>query len=412
MTARAPRTAPDPARPVTRPRRRALRIGLVVIAVPVIGLGGLSLYAALFSGVASDPLYTETADDDRLGTVAIASPDEALTFARLPSGRVLIVTSYRQGSIEGIDLSAALGHEVRDPIQAFLEVGYDAIAAIAVNPADTRAAVDELGIPVDLGSHHIAAAVNFPEHAADSGVDKPFLFPKLVTPTGPHAPVQVGSALLDYEGELAWVTLEPVRQGESPEYLGLILANDYTDRDLLLHHLDPGDTSSGAGFTTGKSLPGFLPVGNLFVIPRDYRSFSDQVELNLYVNGQLRQRGSLGDLHWDVDELLAQTWARKDITWEHRGAQVGLLEDSTVIPARTMILSGTPAGTVFQELTVPMKISGFLSWMFGGWDKSIPQHAIDNYVAKARVARLYLQPGDQVVVHVDHMGVIDNRITS
>ena len=38
--------------------------------------------------------------------------------------------------------------------------------------------------------------------------DGPFLFPKLVTPSGPRAPVSAADRLLDYEVELCWVTLQ------------------------------------------------------------------------------------------------------------------------------------------------------------------------------------------------------------
>ena len=61
---------------------------------------------------------------------------------------------------------------------------------------------------------------------------------------------------------------------DRPASMGLVLCNDYTDRDALLRTLDPWNPGSGKGFTTGKSFPGSLPVGDLFVIPRDVRAFT------------------------------------------------------------------------------------------------------------------------------------------
>jgi len=223
--------------------------------------------------------------------------------------------------------------------------------------------------------------------------------------------VAAESALLDYEVELAWVSLAPLSEGASPEFMGLVLCNDYTDREALLRHIDVDDVVSGRGFTTGKSFPGFLPTGNLLVIPRDHRAFARKLELRLFVNHRLRQRSMAGEMIWDIDEILSQTWARRFLRFGHRGREVSLLDRSGVIPDRTLILSGTPHGTVFQGITTGQKLSGVLAWLLGGWGESIPSHAISAYVEDARSAGVYLQPGDQVAVHVDYLGVIRNDVT-
>jgi 2-keto-4-pentenoate hydratase/2-oxohepta-3-ene-1,7-dioic acid hydratase in catechol pathway len=237
------------------------------------------------------------------------------------------------------------------------------------------------------------------------------LFAKIVVPTGPYSTVAAGKGLLDYEVELAYVALGPLREGERAERVGLILCNDYTDRETLLHHLDVDDVESGKGFTTGKSFPGYLPVGNLLVVPRDFRRFAGTLDLRLYVNGELRQSASASEALWDFDELLAQTWARRATTWQHRGREVGLIEDGDVVPARTLVMSGTPAGTVFQGISTGQKIAGVGAWLLGGWSRSVPDHVIDAYLSDAHARGAYLQPGDRVTVHVDLMGVIDNEVT-
>jgi len=339
--------------------------------------------------------------------VAIADLAEALTFARA-GGRVIAVTEYRDGVVRGVDTGSG------DAIALVNEVPYDELVRrIRAAPEGARVSVraEELEIPIDVGEHHIAAATNFPEHAGDAGVeDGPFLFAKMVRPTGPYAEVSAGSGLLDYEVEVAWVTLAPLRPGETPERVGLVLCNDFTDRDTLLRHLDPWNVESGDGFTTGKSFPGFLPLGNLFVVPRDHRRFVDELELKLDVDGEPRQRSRASEMVWDLDEVLAQTWARRDQRWQHRGAQVALHPGGDAIPARTLILAGTPHGTAFDGIATAHYAAGLASWLLGGWDRPLPSHVVDAYLADARAEAIYLQPGDEVVIHVDRMGLLRNPV--
>ena len=321
---------------------------------------------------------------------------------------------YAGGSVETIDLSVALGRTVDDPIGVYRTEGYAALKALALRASAADRVVvpaDTLTIPVDLGSHHIAAGTNYPDHAGEAGVeDGPFLFAKLVEPTAPTAEVSAGAGLLDYEVELAWVTLEDVRDAKPPKQMGLILCNDYTDRDTLLHHVDVSDIASGKGFTTGKSFPGYLPVGDLFVIPRDYREFAKVRELRLSVNGELRQKSLVSAQVWGVDEMFAEAWTRRDQRLDHRGEQVSLFADGGVIEARTLLMSGTPAGTVFQNVSTSHKLRGVAAWVLGGFREPVATRVVDTYVADPTVRATYLKPGDRVTIRVDYLGTIDNEI--
>lgn len=377
----------------------------------------------------SEPAFEDVAEPGLFDGVAIADLDEALTFARVEAGgrrRVIAVTEYRDGEVRGVDLSSALGRDTHDPILIFNERGYDGLRDLVRSaPLDAKvtAPAASLVIPVDLGDHHIAVATNFPEHAGDAGVeDGPFLFAKLVRPSGPYDPVPAGEGLLDYEVEVAWVTLAAIgprrgpgatgalAHGGEPNFMGLILCNDFTDRDTLLGKIDPWNVESGAGFTTGKSFPGYLPLGNLFVVPRDHRRFAAGLELRLYVNDVLRQRSTAKEMIWDFDEIIAQSWARKEQRWDHRGRQVSLFGDSEVIPDRTLILSGTPHGTVFDGLRTRHYVSGLTTWLLGGWDEPIPEHVVSSYIDDARSAGVYLRADDRVEIHVDGMGVLRNQV--
>jgi 2-keto-4-pentenoate hydratase/2-oxohepta-3-ene-1,7-dioic acid hydratase in catechol pathway len=365
-----------------------------------------------------EPSFDAVAAPGELDSVAISDPETALTFARIgpdEARRLIAVTRYQAGRVEGVDLSLSLGRPITDPIRVFLEEGYEVLRGAVSEPAPgagVSISASELVIPLDLRDHHVAAGANFPEHAGETSVEHgPFLFPKLVRPTGPYSPVPVGAALLDYEVEVGWVPLQPLADSAPLETMGLVVCNDYTDRGTLLRGLDPGDVASGEGFAAGKSSPGYLPVGNLFVVPRDFRAFAENLELRLYVNGRLRQRSMAREMIWDVDDILAEIWARRALTWEHRGERVSLLGGSERIPDRILIMSGTPHGTVFRGISTRHKISGFLAWLLGDWEDSVPAHAISAYIDDARSAGVYLQPGDEVAIHVNHLGVIRNAVT-
>lgn len=363
-------------------------------------------------GLGADSAPAPSAAPPPLEQVTIAPSAEALTFARVArgsGGRVLAVTRYRDGRVEGVDLGAD------DPIRLVLGEGYDALRH-RIDSASSNDQVSvparDLGMPVDLRDRHVATGLNFPAHAGESGAgDEPFLFPKLTRPTGPYAPVAVEGRLLDYEVEIAWVPLAPLAEHDRPASMGLVLCNDYTDRDTLLRTVDPWDPASGRGFTTGKSFPGSLPVGNLFVVPRDVRTFAAELELRLWVNGHLRQRAPLAASTWKLDDLIAQTWARRDRTWDDRGASVRLPVDDGRIPDRTLIMSGTPDGTVFQAIGTGQRLRGLGAWLLGGWQRALPAHVIDAYIRDARDAGIYLRPGDRVAIHVERLGVIENEVT-
>ena len=383
-------------------------------------LGPVLLSAALAASASVEAADERgrSATSHRFDLVRIAAPTDALTFARVDvegRQRTIAVNRFEAGVVHGLDLSLLFERPIEDPISLFLAEGYDGILARITSAPGTpivSVPADRLTIPVDLGEHHIAAGTNYPEHAGEADVTEgPFLFPKVVRPTAAQTQVSAGDGLLDYEAELAFVTLQPIERGGVPSAIGVILCNDYTDRATLLRNVDVHDVTSGKGFTTGKSFPGYLPVGNLFVIPRDVRAFAAAIELRLWVNDAERQRSMVSAAVWNIDELIARTWDRSDVTWDHRGQHVRLIDDPRIIPERTLILSGTPAGTVFQGVGVRDKIAGLRDWLFGGWAMPLPAHVIEAYIRQASRRRAYLQPRDRVVVHVDFVGVIVNEIT-
>lgn len=297
--------------------------------------------------------------------------------------RLLLVSSYEGGEVTGVDLTAVFG--MSDPVALYNAQGYDEIAA--ASGGKVTLPLSALGIPVDLTASHIAAGTNFPEHAEESAVeDGPFLFAKEVEPTSFDAPIPAGDALLDCEVELCFVALEAFEISRAPAEAGLILCNDVTDRAKLMRNIDASDVTSGKGFTTGKSAPGYLPVGNLFVIPRDLRAFASAVELRLWRGDELKQSARQSEAIRDFDELVRQSAARQDVLWDFEGREVGLPIQDGVVPVRTAILAGTPDGTVFRGVDKSSMALGAWDWLAGGWDRTLVSHVVERQIAKERAA--------------------------
>lgn len=342
------------------------------------------------------------------GSVAIAPPEQALTFARTEvegRHRLLLVSSYQQAKVTAIDLTSVLGPEMDDPITAYQRYGYDGLAMLANKGMTVSVPVSSLVMPLALAASHIAVGTNFPEHAEESTVkDGPFLFPKEVEPTPFDAPVKAGDALLDYEVELCFVTLAPTDLGQTVDRMGMMLCNDVTDRAKLLRNVDPFNVTSGKGFTTGKSAPGYMPVGNLFIIPKDVRDFSQTIELRLYRNGVLKQAARQSEAIWDFDELLRQTKSRSDATWDYQGKVVKLPVEQGVIPSRTGILAGTPNGTIVQGINKSAYALGLLDFLMGGWNKPLTYWVVERHIAQEVAKNNYLQPGETVSAKVDYLG--------
>ncbi len=340
-------------------------------------------------------------------SVTIAPTSDALTFARLGT-QTIAVSRYVDGEVTGVPI----GTPGEDAITLVNRLGYDGVRAlITAGGASIRARVAALAVPVDLLGTHIAAGTNYREHADEATVDGgPFLFAKYVAPTPSRAPVPAGDALLDYEVELCLVTMAPATPGQRATG-GLLLCNDVTDRATLLREVDADHPESGVGFTSGKSAPGYLPVGDLFVVPRDLDAFVQGVTLQLSVNGTERQRTTATKWIWDLDRLLVEAGALRDQTWAYWGgtARLPFTADGQV-PARTLLLAGTPGGTVFAGVDVRAIGRGVVRWLAGGWDRPVTRQAIESYIALAREQQRYLQPGDRITIRVDGLGSMDSPV--
>ncbi len=132
---------------------------------------------------------------------------------------------------------------------------------------------------------------------------------------------------LDYEVELAVVIgkrafcIEPEAAGACVAGYSVIL--DLADR--ATQRLDQEMLSSA----TGKNLPTFAPMGPALVTPDEVAALDDQT-IKLWVNGDLRQSSTLGNMICKVDEAVAHY------------SQMGL-------DPGDVILMGTPAGVAIAK---------------------------------------------------------------
>jgi 2-keto-4-pentenoate hydratase/2-oxohepta-3-ene-1,7-dioic acid hydratase in catechol pathway len=347
----------------------------------------------------------------RMDGVPIAPTREALTFARFHGERglrLMRVERYEQGVVSGTDITALQQRGEADPISLWQQSSYDAIAE-ATGPAVSLPA-SALAVPFASTASQIAMGGTYPAHSNETRIPRPFVFPKLQPVHAWNMAVPSRTFLLDYEIELGIVALEPLRTGHRSSHFGLILASDYTDRDRLLRDLNIGDVTTGLAFAAAKSVVPAMPVGALFVIPKDVRAFHKKLELRLHVNDRLRQIALPRDLSWDIDRMVTESLARKALAFPMGRNTVALpIGADGAIPERTILLSGTTDGVVVRPPSGRQIFIGVTQWLVSlRW--TTPSLIVERSIAEAHADGHYLQPGDQVVMRADYLGLITNTI--
>lgn len=131
---------------------------------------------------------------------------------------------------------------------------------------------------------------------------------------------QEHTSALDYEVELVLVIgkkCKNVNKEDVKEMIfGYLIGNDFTARDLQTRHNQ---------WLKGKSLDGFTALSSR-VLTTDEIDFPPKLELKLYVNDYLRQKGNTEDLLFDIPTLLSE-----------------LSQGLTLYPG-DLIFTGTPSG--------------------------------------------------------------------
>jgi acylpyruvate hydrolase len=227
-------------------------------------------------------------------------------------------------------------------------------------------AVEDDGVPVEgvdllppIGrpGKIICIGLNYREHAEEAGLDAPetpTFFAKftnsLVRPGG-TAKLPEWSAKVDYEAEVAFVIGDRAKdvpeQSAMEHVAGYTLLNDLSARDYQF---------KTPQWMPGKVFDGAAPCGPALVTP-DEAGPHDAIEIELTLNGERMQKGSTADLIHSVPALVAYL------------SQLMTLEPGDLIS------TGTPAG-----------------------------------VGSTRDPKVWLKPGDEVVISSPQLGVLETRL--
>ncbi len=207
----------------------------------------------------------------------------------------------------------------------------------------------------------LAIGRNYREHAremkADEGAAEPLVFLKATTSViGPDDSILLPLSApdeVDYEGELAVVIGRRMKR-VGPDHalagvLGYACANDVSARDCQKRR--------DKQWARGKSFDTFCPLGPYLVLREELPSLN--VRLRTLLNGQVMQESGTGAMIFPIPELISY-----------------LSHQITLLPG-TVILTGTPAG-----------------------------------VGSARQPPVYLRPGDELVVEIEGVGRLSNRVVA
>jgi acylpyruvate hydrolase len=163
----------------------------------------------------------------------------------------------------------------------------------------------QLRRPVQAPTAVVCVGLNYGPHIIEMGrelPEQPTLFAKLPRAlTDPYAEIEIPAITekLDYEAELAVVigtAGRNVAESAAWDHVGgLTVLNDVSARDLQ---------NRTSEWLAGKTLQASTPFGPWIVTPDEFGDVADH-EISLTVNGEERQRASLGDLVFDVAALIA-----------------------------------------------------------------------------------------------------------
>ncbi|OJJ36345.1 hypothetical protein ASPWEDRAFT_37912 [Aspergillus wentii DTO 134E9] len=204
--------------------------------------------------------------------------------------------------------------------------------------------------------------LNFRSHAREAKLKIPFYPPLWTKPAAslanPDQDIPVNDfcakGLLDYEGELVFVTSKECRDvspKDAKEYiLGYTVGNDLSCRMFQLQQ------NSGGQFFFAKAFDNFAPIGPTLISPELFDSGTFKVVTK--VNGEVRQAADLKkDMIFSPEQILSH------------------MSQGTTVPAGTAVMTGTPEG-----------------------------------VGAFRSPKVFLQHGDVVEVTMEKVGTLRNRI--
>lgn len=245
----------------------------------------------------------------------------------------------------------------------------------------------EILSPVTRNQRFVCQGANYRQHMIESGVDPDAKRYNMIFTKAPSCIVAASSDVvrpaqvrfLDYEIELGLVLRQDIRGkvAVTDENLhefaaGAVIVNDYSARDIQIPQMQ---------FYKGKSYRTFGPVGPyLCLLDAADVARLHSLELELTVNGQVRQRDTTANLVYKPAETLTELSGVHDFD------------------AGDLLATGTPAGCA---LSVPSPAKQRIAAL-------LPEANKWALFFKLQAKRPYLQPGDVVEARIRSAdGVID-----
>lgn len=213
--------------------------------------------------------------------------------------------------------------------------------------------------PAIIPNKIICVGLNYKKHAEETNApipNFPILFNKFNNGIAAHMEdikIPKMSKQIDYEAELGIVigkTTKDVTEEEALDHVfGFCNANDLSARDLQMRTPQ---------WMLGKVLDGFCPVGP-YIVSTDEVGDPNNLTIKTFVNGEVKQDSNTADMIFSCKEI------------------VSYISKYMTLDPGDLILTGTPEGVVF----------------------GLPEDE-----------RVYLQDGDEVVIEIEKLGSLKNRM--
>jgi 2-keto-4-pentenoate hydratase/2-oxohepta-3-ene-1,7-dioic acid hydratase in catechol pathway len=264
----------------------------------------------------------------------------------------------RDGCVYDIWGDASRGARASDrTVEAILEGGLiDEVEAV---PGDEGVPVEGVQLlpPVTRPGKILCIGLNYRGHAEEQGAEPPETptffakFRNALAAPGAEVELPRFSKRVDYEAEVAFVIKDrckDVPESEAMDHVaGYTLLNDLSARDFQF---------KTPQWMPGKTFDGAAPCGPALVTP-DEAGPHDAIEIELTLNGEVMQKSSTADLVHSVPAL------------------VEYLSKLMTLQPGDVVSTGTPAG-----------------------------------VGSLRDPKVWLKPGDEVVISSPQLGVLETRL--
>ncbi len=260
----------------------------------------------------------------------------------------------RNGGV--VDIWSSLGGD-GSSVRDLLESGRLSELAELSGATVTEMDAVELAAPVPDPDKIICIGLNYTAHAAEAGIDPPEAptffakFRNALAAPGTTIALPAASSKVDFEAEVALVIgkrCSEVSEAEAPGFIaGYMLLNDLSARDLQF---------ATPQWMPGKVFDGSAPCGPALVTP-DEALEEGAVPFELTLNGERMQSASTDDLIFGPAELVAR------------------LSALMTLDPGDIISTGTPSG-----------------------------------VGSTREPRIWLKPGDEIVISSPTLGRLETRI--